>query len=131
MKEKTKAILAGEPRSDVDFHRIIDFPDIIDDNTRQLTALRGIADSWEVELAAEIRLRAAPAQSRQKAQSGLLRVDVVPSSPSDADDQSSAESLSDEDGFDSDDSDGDDNDDDDASSTVSSEWPEDTKSPSQ
>ncbi len=123
MKEKTKAILAGEPRSDVDFHRIIDFPDIIDDNTRQLTALRGIADSWEVELAAEIRLRAAPAQSRQKAQSGTPGVDVVPSSPSDVDGQSSAESLSDEDGFDSDDDsdDNDDEDEDDDSSTVSGE----------
>ena len=59
-KEKARCLLSGkEVPSDVDFRRIVDLPDIIDERTRQQALLPREASSWEVELASEIRTRAA------------------------------------------------------------------------
>ena len=55
-KEKTKTILNGNPRPDVDFQRILQIPDVINDHNRHLAILEN-ALPWEVEVAAEVRLR--------------------------------------------------------------------------
>ncbi|KAI9886982.1 MAG: tau 95 subunit of transcription factor TFIIIC [Watsoniomyces obsoletus] len=67
MKEKAKWILAaeaaglegGHTRSDTEFDKILAIPDHLDENNWSQAILRGEASSWEVDMAADIRMRAA------------------------------------------------------------------------
>lgn len=69
MKEKVKTIFNGNYHSDEEYNKFVAIPDIIDENTRHQTLMPRVAAQWEIDLAADIRVKAMAAESKARTQS--------------------------------------------------------------